>query len=51
MTDAAVADRGRAEPPARAGARGPMAFVRRHPTVALGLALIARDGVVSALAP
>jgi peptide/nickel transport system permease protein len=31
--------------------RGPMAFVRRHPTVALGLALIAVMAVLSALAP
>ena len=31
--------------------RGPMAFVRRHPTVALGLALIAIVAAVSALAP
>ena len=31
--------------------RGPMAFVRRHPTVALGLALIAVMAVASALAP
>jgi peptide/nickel transport system permease protein len=31
--------------------RGPMAFVRRHPTVAVGLALIAVMAVLSALAP
>ena len=31
--------------------RGPMAFVRRHPTVAFGLALIAVMAVVSVLAP
>jgi peptide/nickel transport system permease protein len=31
--------------------RGPIAFVRRHPTVALGLALIAMMAVASALAP
>ena len=31
--------------------RGPLAFVRRHPTVAFGLALIAAMAVVSALAP
>jgi peptide/nickel transport system permease protein len=31
--------------------RGPMAFVRRHPTVALGLALIAVMAAVSVLAP
>ena len=31
--------------------RGPLAFVRRHPTVAFGLALIAAMAIVSALAP
>ena len=31
--------------------RGPLAFARRHPTVAFGLALIAVIALVSALAP
>ena len=50
MTGAALPDP--AERTAGAGRlRGPMAFVRRHPTVAFGLALIAAMVVVSALAP
>ena len=52
MTEAVPVE---ASPMARAAGggrrRGPMAFVRRHPTVAVGLALIAVMAVVSALAP
>jgi peptide/nickel transport system permease protein len=52
MTEAVPAETGLAERAAGGGRRrGPMTFVRRHPTVACGLALIAVMAVVSAFAP
>jgi peptide/nickel transport system permease protein len=52
MTEAVATAAEIAGQPAESGRRrGPMAFARRHPTVALGLALIAIVAAVSALAP
>ena len=52
MTEAVAAAAQMAERPAESRRRrGPVAFVRRHPTVALGLALIAIVTAASALAP
>jgi peptide/nickel transport system permease protein len=52
MTEAvATAAEFAGQPAERGRRRGPMAFARRHPTVALGLALIAIVAAVSALAP